>query len=1016
MSQGNCPQPSFAGLAQVLILLLLFRIPLSTAAIPTELRFDHLSIEDGLSQISITSILQDQYGFMWFGTQNGLNRYDGYEFQVFKRDRQRPDETLTGNFIQCLSEDPYDGNIWIGTFTGGVSRFNPKDESFRNYRHDPDDQHSLSNNIVRSIYVDPLHQVWVGGRGGLDRLDRSSDRFERIQISEAQNIHVRDITGADDGSIWIATNLGVFFKAPGTDEFLPLSLGTLPQTTEINTLLRDRDNNLWVGTERKGLLRVSANGQDVRHFRHREERPNSLSHSSIIDLMEDRDGKIWVGTNGGLNLLMEVDSGSFLHYKVDSSNPFSLSENLISYLHEDRAGIVWVGTWAAGINYFDSSKVQFATITADDERGSTGLIAGEDGRIWFGSFSGLHYLTQDFTAAAAIKHNPEVENAALRDRLGGIDYSAYEPLIWVATRQGLSRYRIDAPWIEPVALENTRVYWVLEDMDGSVWAGTYSKGLYRLDRDSFEILQHYPMSHVAYLWQDTPGELWVATTSGLYWLQTQSGEKAHYQHQQGVEDGLSYRTATWISRDKQKRYWVGTQGGGFSQMILEDDDPRKARFLTYNTANGLEADAVGAIVDDERNNLWISTTAGVSKFNVADREFSNFGYPEGALQGGYFVGSAAKDRSGNIYFGGPAGLTAFEPASIQLSDYAPPVRITAFRMFNQEVNLTQTTGYSLLNRPIFMQDKLHLNYEQSFFSFDFAALHFSAPDKNRYAYKLEGFDRDWNYVNADRRFASYTNLDPGHYRFAVRGTNKDGVWSDHQASLEIIVHPPWWQTYWARGIGITAAVIGLYALYYWRVRMLKYRSLELARKVSLQTRELREANRRLEVLSNTDDLTGLFNRRAFLEQAEREYERFQRHNTVFSIVLLDVDHFKTLNDTHGHACGDSVLVHLANLLQSALRTGDVLARWGGEEFIVLLPNTELEGGRKAAEKMRELLNTNPFAYGNLTLPVTLTAGVACIHRQEDINNCIHRSDNALYRGKASGRDQVCIEPNPTEIS
>lgn len=979
--------------------------PLCLAIVADNIRFDQLSVEDGLSQLSVTSILQDRHGFMWFGTQYGLNRFDGYNFQIFKHDGQRSDVTLSGNFIRSITEDPVDGSLWIGTGSGGISRFDPATELFSFYSHHSDDSSSLSHNVVRAIFIDKKKDIWIGSDNGIDRFDRKSKRFRPIVLGTGVAAQVHDIAEDHEGTLWVATSQGLFYRTSESEKFILKSLGVIDSRSEVASLLVDNEGGLWIGTFNLGLLYQKTNGAEVLSFQHQADNPVSLSHNSVRDILQMRDNSIWIGTDSGLNILQDTEDFSFLRFYSKKGIEGSLSSSIISALYQDKSGIIWLGTWTAGINKVDLQTIQFTTIESESERGSSGIAQGKGTTIWFGGSTGLRYLQDQQRISKAITHQSSVDNVALRNQVTGIDYSARDSVIWLGTRLGLSRYHETDQWLESVALKDTSIYSVKEDLDGSIWVGAYNDGLIHLERDSYNIIARYKMPPIIHMWQEKQGQLWVGTGEGLFWLNSENNELVAYRHQAEYETSISQNSATWIHKDASDRYWVGTHGG-FNQMMLENGDPRKASFRAYTGNEGLASDAVGAIFDDRDGDLWISTTSGISRFSPGTQQITNFGYTEGALKGGYYAGFGLRSTAGQVFFSGPAGLTLFSPENIRQSTFKPPVYFNKLRIFNQDVELSNKMPGSPLQRPLFLQKRLELDYSQSVVSFDFTALDYAMPQKNLYAYRLAGFEKRWSYVDAQRRSATYTNLDPGQYELHLRGTNKDGLWSDSDTVLSLVINPPWWKTWWAQLSALSFIGLSLVVVYRLRIRGLNTRSVILRQLVHERTKSLELLNQKLEKLSRLDHLTNISNRRDFVERAGREFERAKRHKTNLCLVLADIDHFKKINDSHGHDCGDSILVDVAKILTGALRTGDILARWGGEEFIILLPDTELSGGRSFAEKMRLRISEATFYYQGQVVNITMTLGLVQMTQDEDLNMCVKRADAALYEGKDSGRDQV----------
>jgi diguanylate cyclase (GGDEF)-like protein len=968
-----------------------------------------LSVEQGLSQVSITSILQDQYGFMWFGTQNGLNRFDGYQFDVFRLDRENLSSSLSSNFIRKMVLDTQDGQIWIGTNSGGVSRFDPKTERFENYQHNSNDPFGLRHDMVRSLYIDSSHNIWAGTYNGLALFDRENNRFNAVNIvSEVAgnlNLVVRAIIEDSEKTMWVGTNRGLYKRVKASEIFVKEKLFDHSEPIEVSSLLIEKETgDLWVGTVNSGVIRRGKTNHDLHVYDHDDKNNKSLSHNTVSSIMQSSTGEIWIGTSRGLNILNHHSAKQFLHFYSDPANRTSVSADFVSALFEDEAGVIWVGTWTAGINKVDPQAIQFFTINPGNKRGTTGLSNGQDGKIWFGSRRGLHYIDKNGVVSDAILHHQDVPKASVRDEITGIIASRFEPRIWLGNRQGLSEYKEGDKNIKPVALDNIVVYSVFEANDGSVWAGTYNDGLIQLERDTYKELRRISATIVLYMFQEENGPLWAATSGGMYRIED-GKEPLKITHDPNQPNSLSHDTVSWITKDSKDRYWVGTQGGGLNQMLLSDDAKTPPTFINYSTKDGFESEAVGAAIDDGTGMLWVSSTNGISRFNPETKEIVNFSDSEGAHKGGYYVGSGIMTPGNDIYFGGPHGLTRFTPSMIIPSEYIPPVKIVSLRLFNQKVEMNKKDHASPLTQPIYMTDKLKLSYLDSVVSFDFSALHYSSPQKNVYAYRLKGFDQQWNYVNADRRFATYTNLEAGAYEFQVKGTNKDGLWGE-EATLLLNITPAWWVSWWANILFIGIILISIVLFFRWRTSLLRVKAHVLKEMVNEQTQALLKMNVQLEKSSRQDYLTRLSNRRDFVEQSQKEINRFVRHKRPFCIMLIDVDFFKKVNDNFGHEAGDQALVFIADKIKESTRSEDIAARWGGEEFIILLPDTEYKEGRQAAEKIRLAIDQSHLLYNQQEINLNITAGIVVIKAGESLKECISRADDALYKGKNSGRNSV----------
>lgn len=803
-----------------------------------DVKFEHLSLEHGLSQSNLTAIIQDRTGFMWFGTLDGLNKYNGYEFTIYKRSA---DDTtsLTSGSIWSLYEDRR-GYIWVSTIASGLNRFDPRTGRFTRYRHDPNDPRSVSDDRVRAIAEDASGQLWIGTRdSGLNRFDRERGEFVHLRhdsdnpASLGDN-HVRTLLLDQDGRFWVGTVAGGLNRmgvdSSGAIEFVryrrdPDDNRSLSHD-HVESLFQDRHGTIWIGTYGGGLNRLvhDSNGEIAFvHYRAGGE-PGSLSHDVVEAIVEDHVGTLWIATNaGGLNRF-DRETERFVQYKHAPTDPSSLSHNNVETLFEDRTGNLWVGTWGGGINKLDRKPRKFLhyrhkpgeenSLCHGDVRA---ICEGPDGALWVGTAGGgldrfdrrtgsiIHYRHDETDPASLSSNNVR---ALCSDRSGAL---------WVGTYGGglnrLTALSHDAPvrfvhYGEETGL-NPYVWAVEQDSRGRIWVGT-NAGLSCLNPETnhFTHFRHDPddptsLSHpiVRTIYEDLAGRIWVGTYGGLNLLDAATGTFTRYRHEPDNRNSLSHNGVMAIYQDQSDVLWLGTLGGGLNRFDL-----RAQQFQHFSSeSKGLPNDFVHAIVSDSAGTLWMSTNRGLTHFDRAAQDFRNYDVTDGLQSNEFNVGAVYKNARGELYFGGVNGLSAFHPDRIQDNPHVPEVVLTGFKVFNHPVEFEQSLAFL---------DKIDLTYRDRFFSFEFAALDYTNPSKNRYAYKMEGFDAEWIDCG-DRRFASYTNLDPGRYVFKVRGSNNDGIWNEAGAAIAIVIAPPLWQTWWFRMLA-AIAVIGVLGFSYHR--------------------------------------------------------------------------------------------------------------------------------------------------------------------------------------------------------
>ncbi len=814
------------------------------------LRFTRLTTEDGIAHDTVHCILQDDQGFLWFGTQNGLNRYDGYTFTVYRHRYADPtslaDSTVTavyqdsagllwvgtvvgldsldratGQFHHHLSvsesvsivlEDNA-GNLWIGSHGGGLFRLDRANGEAVQYRHDPASAGTLSDDNVTAIHQDSEGTLWVGTWNGLNALDPITGQINRY--------HADPDDPASLSHDWVTAILEERTGAPAT--------GSRPV--------------LWVGTgsddtpEVGGLNRLEvATGRFTRYLHDPDDR-HSLGHNQVTALYQDRDGALWVGTEAGLDL-WEPAGGRFVHHAHDPLDLHSLGRGRVSVISQDRSGTLWFATRDGGVSAYATAKDRFARYQPDplDPDSLSGASIGalyldHEGILWIGvRGGGLNRLDRATGQYTHYLHDPNDPDSLGADTVTAL-LEDREGVLWVGTSDGLDRLvlsRFQGPDgdgaqfthyvhdpADPNSLCPGPVKVIAEDRDGVLWVGTEEPGtLGRFSRadESFFCYQHDPADPdgwpdtygVRALYPDRMGDastgsgaaLWLGTYDGLIRLDPATGTLRRYLHDPVDPSSLIHDFVWSLYQDRAGALWIGTHGG------LHRLDPTSGQLTLYTTEDGLPNDAVSAIYQDGQGALWLGTIGGgVSRFDPASGAIRNYDVSDGLPSNSVLIGAHHQSADGEIFLGGPNGFTAFFPADIRDNPTLPPVRLTAFRKFDQVVEF---------DTDLAELEYITLTYRDNFFALEFAALDFTDPSKNQYAYQLEGFDQDWIYCGT-RRYAGYTNVPPGEYTFHVKGSNNDGIWNEAGQSVRIVVAPAFWQTGWFRLLAL-ALVLGVVAV------------------------------------------------------------------------------------------------------------------------------------------------------------------------------------------------------------
>jgi ligand-binding sensor domain-containing protein len=800
--------------------ILLGNIALSASALSqiSNIEFETLSLEHGLSQSSVLSIVQDEMGFLWFATEDGLNKYDGYKFAVLRHD---PYDTnsLSHTWILSLFRDR-SGILWIGTFSEGLNKYNLEKEEFTHYLSDPDDHNTLSNNIVRNIYEDRSGALWIGTDYGLNRFDQKTERFIRYfnvpdDPSSLSHNSIRSIYEDRSGVLWIGTEgggLNKFIREEGkfiryqADHDNPNSLSH----NSVRSIYEDELGTLWIGTNGGGLNKFDRKSGHFICYRHDPNDLNSISHNEIYVIYEDRSGVLWIGTNGGGLNIFDRENGKFEHYQHDPNNPHSLSYDEVYAIYEDRAGVIWIGTYSGGISKYDRKKKKFLLYRRDPNNPNSlnadlvwSIYEDGDGILWIGTHGGgINRFDRRKNQYTYYLHDPNDPNS-LSNNIARIIYVDRSGIFWIGTHGGgLNRFDRESGKFksyqndpnDPNSLSHQEIRWICEDRSGALWIGTNGGGLNKFDRKTEKFIRYRADANdpnslsndfARVVFEDSKGVLWIGTQGGGINIFDRENEKfTNLRSDPGDPHSLSSDHILSLFEDRSGMIWIGTWGGGLSVF-----NRNSGMFTTYTVEDGLPSNAIYGILEDDHGNLWLSTNNGLSKFDPHNKTFKNYNIRDG-LQSNEFNGNSYyKSKSGEMFFGGIRGFNAFYPNDIRDNPNVPPIVITSFQKLNREVKLD--VSISEINEIV-------LSYKDYVFSFEFAALDYSVPEKNRYAYKLEGLDTDWIYTDASKRFANYTTLPHGEYVFRVKGSNNDGIWNEEGTSIKLTITPPFWVTWWFR--------------------------------------------------------------------------------------------------------------------------------------------------------------------------------------------------------------------------
>ncbi len=853
-------------------------------------RLDHLSIEQGLSESSVNCIAQDSSGFLWFGTQDGLNRYDGYNFVTYE---PIPDDSssISNNYIYCIYVDK-SGTMWIGT-DNGLNRYNSTTDSFTIFKNNPNDTLSISSNIITTISGDKFGNLWIGTDKGLNFYDKRNGEFiryihsEKSKSSLSSNIIYSVFVDFQD-RVWIGTTQGLDLFNPQTKNFKHFVHNSKQKNSiggnVINSIAEDHSGKLWIGTY-SGLDRFDIQSNTFTHFKHSVHNSGSISSDSIGVIYIDKEGLIWIGTaNKGLNYYNPA-LGTFKNLENSVISSYEISSKQTQALFEDREGLLWIGTFSSGIYKYDRKKKSFGLITFADkyknniqENDISAIYKDQLNNLWLGSFyAGVIKLNEKTGKFTQYSHTSSLNSLTQNDI--NVIFGSKKRLIWIGTTDGLDKLNLKTNVFTHYehkkndinSLGSNYINSITCDKFGNIWLGLIDGGMDKFDpiTKKFNHFIHNADNsnsindnNINYLFFDNRGILWIGTNGkGLDRFNTKNGKFRHYVHEKNNPNSLCNNVVMSIYQipgDTRSTIWIGTAGGGFSRL-----NTKTGNFKNYSEKDGLANNEVYGILGDDNGNLWLSTNKGLSKFNIAKQTFHNYDRSDGLQSNEFNQGAFFQSKDGKMYFGGKSGINSFFPDSVKNNSFNPQVVFTSFKDYNRPIKL---------KKSIWKTNQIVLSYKDNIFSLTFSALSYIDPSKNKFAYMLKGLNNNW-IDKGNNNEVTFTNLPPGDYTLLVKGTNNDGIWSSHIAAINIVILPPFWQTLWFRFIVVVFLAALVFIIFHLRVRTVRLRNKKLEELVSDRTKELEEVNVKQKALLGK------------LTKSEKELKDLNNHKDKFISVL-----------------------------------------------------------------------------------------------------------------------------------
>lgn len=973
--------------------------------------FSDLTTADGLPNDTISAVAQDKAGLIWIGTFAGLARYDGYRLQQWESAPDDPDR-LPEIYVRALLPLS-DGGMLIGMGAAGLVRYDPTTDRFR--RISAQDGPGSRIYAVMPALDGGRDAAWIAADDGLFLWRAAEDALRPVPLLDAGgrplNPKLFSVLEEPNGDLWVGGMGGLMRRRAGEPHFTPVRAdGPAADTVnvEVWAIHRDREGRLWVGSGDAGVAYLMPDGSA--HAVTGLTGANGLAGRRTIRSIMEVPGKgLWIATDGAGLIILDPASGRLRQVRHDPVLSGSLNGDRLRNIMLDRTGNVWLST-DQGVERYDphASRMRVVPATPLSPMALSNpevYVAHTDAwsRVWLGLANGDVDMLD-----LASNH---IDRLRLPPPNNGRDVRALVPLPdgrLLAAARGVAAIDPVTRTITPSAIPclEGQIINVMITRGQQVIAGSFDGlTLFNSVDGTCQRFRHkagdpasLPNDNVRSLTILGDGRLVVGTAGGLAVADGKDGFRNH-RPDPADPDSLSHSYVTGLAEDRHGRLWLSTAGGGLVVADVEDLGT-KPRFRAIRRRNGLPHDNIGGLAIDAKGRVWFTTPSRVGMLDPQTGRFTLFGERDGANLKFYVIRDIAPGPGGHMLIGGLGGLAILDPDDD--TSPAPPaiLRVTAMKVNHQTLPPARLPETGRI---------LPLEAGQRNLSLAFSLLDYRAPGDLRYRHRLDGFDQDWLDSGTRAPEASYTNLPAGDYTLRVEASQAGQDTPLATLTLPISITPHWYETLWARlGMGLLA-VLAVSGIVQARTGALHRQRGRLEAEIAERTRDLVAANARLDMLASTDPLTGLLNRRRFMELAVAEHLRAGRHQRPLSLLLVDLDHFKRVNDQYGHRMGDAVLRTAAAILSGAIRGSDLAARFGGEELILLLPETDLTGAAGMAERLRQGFAAGITSLDGTDVRVTASLGVAAWRGPgESLDALIHRADQALYAAKHAGRDRVMI--------
>jgi len=1010
MRQNNYFQGSEQTVLRLGLVFLLMMLNFSVWAINSDQWLvEHIETEDGLPNSTVYSLAQDQTGFMWFGTTNGLARYDGYGIKVFKHDAVDTN-TISNNNAGNLFIDS-NNILWIGTFGGGVNSFDLNTGVITRYPYSNKPQPDMVAENVQTFFEDSQGRIWVGTATGLYQLKNQQLQYYGYDETVSNSLsHPRVWSVVSDGhkGVWVGTSNGLNHLDPDTGTIehyqLPESLVVDVSSNQFRSLyLSDDHSHLWIGSS-SGLYVFNTSSQTFDSYVMND------FNIKINDIFAVEDDYILLASMDGL-LAFNTTEHVFV-YKNENTLWQQFSHFDIRQIFVDQSHLLWLATrdngvlkinQKGGLFQLHDDFLMLKQQSSERTKQIWALEADQKGAIYLGTSDSVLKKSAQSDIQCLLTNEVDKVPGIIRD----IKRVVGEGL-WIAGSEGLfylpngaSKVQFISEPFQLAGIEPTDVFSVEVTASGTLWMALYNVGILRWDPalNESKLMRNYLGGsltdvNLTHVFQDSFNDIWISSNLVGVFRYHPDSESMHLYNNKisGSAKNIPSNRVKDVYEDSHGRLWLATERG-LAQYNRNNDS-----FKTYTKADGLLQDSVISLFEDSKQNLWLGHAFGITRFNPESNEIKSYVLNDSIKKEGMITRSVTVDENDVMYFGSVNGYYTFDPRDLKHDViYEPSLVLTDIR-----INDTPMSFKDILTH----QQQFELSHQDRNIGLKFAVLDFQAPEMINYRYRVLGLHSDWLDVSMTRHI-ELTRLNPGAYTLEIKAINSDGRWDEVMLNIPLFVQPAWWDRSWVKFLMVLTVLLVVWALHYYRTVKIRNINQVLEAEVLKRTQELNELNKQLKSAAHTDFLTGLPNRMAFIQQYEQK--RHRHDDTVKScIVVADIDHFKLINDHYGHAAGDEVLKQVSQIIRSQLRNEDLVARWGGEEFIFYFENKDLKETAQLIERLRQQLQETKISYENFDIYVTFTFGICQVKSGMNLKTCTTKADEAMYRGKQQGRNQVSL--------